>query len=374
MWRRFLHFGFIALATALGGCAHLRSANAPVPAPLATTDGGVPEDYVPPPAPDDLLKVTDPMREFVDRYVSRNAPGTQRLMDLANALLQPGLLGIQYDDVGTYTAEEMFRRRSGNCVSLSLLFVALAREVGLDARLQEVSVAPQWDRQRDVLVKYRHINVTGDVGRSSTYMMDFKPDLAPVRVDAHSLTDAEAFAHFYNNRASSYLLEGQLVAAHAWFMRAIELAPRSSFIWSNLALLYQRASQAEDGERLLRYALRLDPANVSAINNLAALLATEGRTQEADDLRVRAFKAQRRNPYYLLAMAERANAKGRPEEALSLLGRAIQLHSEETVFYESAARIARSLNRLELARGYEASADSLGGRAAEPSQRPRLEL
>jgi Flp pilus assembly protein TadD len=347
---------------------------APVPALLATTDGRVPENYVPPPAPDDLLKVTDPMRAFVDRYVSRNAPRTRRLMDLANALLQPGLLGIQYDDAGTYTAQEMFRRGSGNCVSLSLLFVALAREVGLDARFQQVSIAPQWDRQQDVLVRYRHINVTGDVSRANIYTMDFKPDLARVRLDAHSLTDAEAFAHFYNNRASSYLLEGQFVAAHAWFMRAIELAPRSSFVWSNFALLYQRAGQAEDAERLLRHALRLDPANVSAINNLATLLATAGRTEEADDLRVRAFKAQRRNPYYLLAMAERADAKGQPEEALNLLGRAIQLDSEETLFYETAARIARSLDRPELARRYEASADLLDSPAAEPSQRPRLDL
>jgi tetratricopeptide (TPR) repeat protein len=373
MVRGLLHGGVIAVTAVLGACASVRGFETPVPAPLAATAGPASAAFSAPPAPAELMSVTDGMREFLDRYVDPHAPRLRRLQDLANALLRPGLLGIQYDDLGTHSAEETFRLRSGNCMSLSLLFVALAREVGLDAHFEEVSIAPQWDRQRDLLLSFRHINVVGDVGRSTTYTMDFKPDLARARVDARHLSDAEAIAQFYNNRASEYLLDGRFAAAHAWYLRAIELAPRSSFVWSNLALLYGRTGQGAEGERLLRYALRLDPGNVSAINNLAALLESEGRTSEAGDLRVRAFKTQRRNPYYLLALAERADAQGRPGEALKLLGRAIRLDSGETLFYETAARIARALDDPDLARSYQASADALAS-AEMTSANPRLRL
>lgn len=371
--RALVTFIVVLSTAAVAACASLHPLETPVPAPLLTADNAPAATIESPPSPDAIMALTPEMRSFLDRYVRRDAAQHQRMRELAEALMHPGLLGMHYSPTGTHTAAETFRTRSGNCVSLSLLFVAMAREIGLDARFQEVKVAPQWDRQSGVLLNFRHINVVGDLGQFESYTMDFKPQLGQRRSGTRRLSDAEAIAQFYNNRGADYLIEGRLAEAHIWYLRAIDYAPRLSFLWSNLALLYQRTGQRAEAERLLRYAIRLDSQNTSAISNLANLLEAEGRKFEAEDLLARARRAQQRNPYYLYAMAERAVDLGQHEEALRLLDRAIALKPEDVSFYELAARAARELQDAQRALSYQASADALT-QASNVSTGPKIRL
>jgi len=371
--RALVTFIVVLSTAAIAACASLRPLETPVPAPLLTADNAPAATIESPPPPEAIMALTPEMRQFLYRYVRRDAPQAQRMRELAEALMHPGLLGIRYSPTGTHTAAETFRTRSGNCVSLSLLFVAMAREIGLDARFQEVKVAPQWDRQSGVLLNFRHINVIGDLGRLESYTMDFKPQLGQLRSGTRRLTDREAIAQFYNNRGADYLIEGRLAEAHTWYLRAIEYAPQLSYLWSNLAVLYQRTDQRTEAERLLHHAIRLDPQNTAAIGNLASLLEAEGRRLEAEDLMARARKAQQRNPYYLYAMAERAVDLGQHAEALQFLDRAIALKPEDALFYELAAKAARELQDPQRALSYEASADALT-QASQASTEPRARL
>ena len=52
-----------------------------------------------------------------------------------------------YDEI-TRTASETFRARRGNCLSFSNMFVAMARDVGLDVQFQEVEIPPDWTSTR----------------------------------------------------------------------------------------------------------------------------------------------------------------------------------------------------------------------------------
>ena len=82
----------------------------------------------------DVLALTPPMHEFLERYVLPYDSPRVRLSLLMLAVTDEGVLGFHYNPTQTFTAAEAFRRRSGNCVAFANLFLALAREAGLDAR------------------------------------------------------------------------------------------------------------------------------------------------------------------------------------------------------------------------------------------------
>ena len=53
-------------------------------------------------------------------------------------------LGITYDDQATSSVAEAYATRKANCLTFTLLFLALAREAGLNAYPQEVGETLDW--------------------------------------------------------------------------------------------------------------------------------------------------------------------------------------------------------------------------------------
>jgi transglutaminase-like putative cysteine protease len=51
---------------------------------------------------------------------------------------------LEYDAEETLNASEAFDRKSGNCLSLVLMTAAMARELGLDVRFQNVRMDDSW--------------------------------------------------------------------------------------------------------------------------------------------------------------------------------------------------------------------------------------
>ena len=85
---------------------------------------------------DPLLLVTPQMHDFVARYAPREMGPRARLLGLHEAVRGAGALGIGYNPVADGSAEQVFASGDANCLSFAHLFVALAREAGLDARYQ----------------------------------------------------------------------------------------------------------------------------------------------------------------------------------------------------------------------------------------------
>lgn len=317
----------------------------------------------PPRAAEDILALTEDMRVFVSRNVNRHVDVERRIRQLTSAVLHPGTLGIRYHDHMTRTAAETFDTANGNCLSLSMLFVALAREAGIDARFYEVNVVPEWTLAGDVVFAARHINVGGRISAGSTYVMDFSPYVARRELRRRMLSDDEAIAQYYNNVGANHLARGDLVAAYRQFTAGIALSPRTGFLWSNLSVVYSRNGQPEAAEAALRTAIAMDPGNTSAMTNLARVLRARGAAAEAEALDARVAGAQRENPYYQFALGERDLAEARFEAALERLQRAIALEPGEPLFYRKAAVAATELRQDALARDYGTMAARLDDEA-----------
>jgi Flp pilus assembly protein TadD len=307
----------------------------------------------------EVLTINDEMRAFVHRVVPGRASREDQMQRLARAVLHPGTLGLEYLEGATRTAEEAFDTANGNCLALSLLFVALAREAGLDARFYQVRVVPEWKLEGDVVFAARHINVGGRIGPRSTYVMDFSPYVVRRQLSRHRLTDEEAFAQYYNNLGADFIADGNLLSAYLHFRAGLELAPSLSYLWSNIAVVYSRNGQPEVAEKALRRAIALDANNTSAMTNLAGLFRASGREAEAEELVAEVERAQRRNPYYHYALGERAIAREDYLGALTLLRQAISLQPEEILFYERAAETAAQLDQRDVSETYRRKARQL---------------
>ena len=85
----------------------------------------------------------DDMQAFVKPLAIGDA--TSRLNRLLGGMRDHGLFDVAYTDAFTRSASGTFHDRKGNCLSYTMLFIALARAAGLDARFQVVEVPPSWN-------------------------------------------------------------------------------------------------------------------------------------------------------------------------------------------------------------------------------------
>ncbi|MEQ9568239.1 MAG: transglutaminase domain-containing protein, partial [Pseudomonadales bacterium] len=148
-----------ALALAVGACAaQPPGVQAPAISHAELLRGdrlGISRDAAPPPV--SLTAVNEDMRAFLRQHVPAGLGPTRTIELILQALLQDGLQ-LRYDNFRTFTAEEAFYQREGNCMSFTNLFVALAREAGVNARYQEVEIPPSWTADGDTWRYNLHIN------------------------------------------------------------------------------------------------------------------------------------------------------------------------------------------------------------------------
>lgn len=350
--------GAILLTLALAGCAsHPRTPERPPP----LLGHAIPAVEIP-----DFERVTPDMAAFLQRWVDGGTGREKRAWSLAWAVTDRNVLDFDYEPHVTLAPAETFSRRTGNCLSFSLMLVAMARHLGLDAWYQEVEVPPQWNAARDTLLVSMHINVVVPGGRGA-WVVDVSGQPATRTGHLRRIDDEEAWAQYLNNLGAAALTRHDLGTAYAWFAAAIQMAPKLSFVWSNLGVVYNRAGQTADAREAHRTALRIDPGNQVAANNLFILYEKEGDLEAAQRLRARVDEHRRRNPYYLYYLSAEALEQGRVADSRKMLEQAIELKDREYRFhYELARTLVRSGDiaaaRLSLDRAVElAPEDVLAG-------------
>lgn len=282
----------------------------------------------------ELVRMTPEMQAFARLHVDKNAPPHQRIRDLYYAMSgDADGLRIKYDSSGTLTAQQAFENRYANCLGFSALFVAMAREVGVDAYFQEVDVPAIWEQMSlDTLVQYRHINVE-TVLPSGSWVVDFRVDRFRESYPHRRLSDAEALAHYHSNLGMEQLIADNLPEAFLRIGMALNKAPENSSLWANMGIVHRRLGNYELSEASYLHALALNDSNHSAMRNLAVLYDEQHKTAQAEQLRKLSDATRLKNPYYRYALAQNAYFKGDYNDALELVNDALRQESKEHKFY-----------------------------------------
>lgn len=287
--------------------------------------------------------------EEARRWLAENVPvrkdDSAQLDVLLAELISADGLALVYERTFTGTADEVFHRRSANCLGFVNLFVALARERGLNAFFVLIEDQSLYDREGDLVLVSDHVAAGFRVG-GVLKLLDFSEagGPPPERHAVRRLTDLEALAKYYSNRGAEMLREGRARAALGWLEPAIRLAPHLAPTWVNLGVARRRTADLAGAEEAYRTALELDPASEEALQNLGALLKLKGEETEAFGLLALSGKLAAKNPFSFLALGDWSLEAGRMDDARRYYERALGVG---TANGEASA----ALGELEHARG-----------------------
>lgn len=290
----------------------------------------------------DILELSPQMARFLVRHVSPKQDPEARVYNLMDAILGHKKLGVIYEGTGTGTAIETFEKRRGNCLSFTILFVAMARHLGLDAYFQEVSEVISWDRRGEMVVRNQHMIVEVEV-KNGRQVVDFLPGAEKRYRSVRRITDERALAHFYNNLGVDILAEGDAALALAYFDRALAADQTFTYAWTNRGVAHRRLGDFEAAESGHLKALEIDKNEPAAMANLASLYLGAGLEEQAQPLLRQVENHLRRNPYHHFRQGASAARAGDLSAAIAHFKEAIRRMPEEPEFHAALADVlARS--------------------------------
>jgi len=294
------------------------------------------------PTADEAFALDAEMQEFVAPLKGIREP-RQRMQALIAALEARGMFSLDYAEV-TRTAPGTFHDRQGNCLSFTMLFVSLARAVGLSANYQSVVVPPTWSNDGQVVVA-NHVNTAVITGRGEETVVDF--NLRPYQSDHRSrrVNDSYALGLFYVNLGAEAMLRDNHAAALVYLREAARVRPDIAGIWVNLGVLYARHGRYEHAEASYLRALDVDADEPSAMTNLSLVYQALGEPKLAAEYLKRVQGYRERNPYYHFASATKAYEEQQFDVALTSLRKALRLKPDEGDFYELRGQVEAALGK-----------------------------
>ena len=348
---------------ALAGCA--AAPRAPVPAPLLWQDQAFAYDAaLVSVSKRDLFQLDAALLSKLTDPRIQNSSAQYRLNQLVSLLFEPETRDFSYSSNHSTIAAETWRRKSGDCLSLTVLSYSLAKALDMSVQMQEVRIPVVFDRRGSVEFLNRHVNllisgrsdgglyVKDGLMRSGDVIIDFEPQVAS-RKEGTALSDDGILARFYNNVAADNLARGDLPLAYAHFKAAVLADPGYSPSYSNLAQLYTRKGLLQSAEQLLLYAVALDDDSEIALRSLHQLLVSQGRESEASKYREILQARQEKDPYYWLGVGLHHLQEGNYEKAVNALERAQDLtrgfqevHRYLAIAYWRAGKRTQAKNQL----------------------------
>lgn len=305
---------------------------------LALSSPPPPPAVAEPPTSDQVMAVPPALRAQMDERVDgRSLSQQQRLDLLTSLLLDEGGLELVYDEGANGTVEQSWRTGRVNCLSFTLLFVALARELDLQAHVQEIEQVLVWYQREGTIYTANHVNAGVRIG-GRLHTVDIARDAIMARHDPKPVSDQRALALFYNNLAMALLVRGQTDAADAHMRLALELEPDYVPVLNNLGVLRLRAGDLHGAENAYFRALEIAPRYTSTLFNLAQLYHLQGRESEAIAFQRRLERSRRNDPFHQFLAAIDRESRGDYEGAVAHYLRAVRLHRSEHRFHFGLAR------------------------------------
>lgn len=293
----------------------------------------------PVPAPPEQVMAMPPALQarLHDEVLADHPSQSQRLERLAHFMFDARGLGMTYQESATYTVEGAYDTRKANCLAFTMLFLALAREAGLDAYPQEIRQTLSWYQEGDIVYRNSHVNAAVRIG-GRQFAVDVAGDSVIARDQPIPVSDARLLSHYYNNLAVELLAHGQTAPAAQYIATALQLDPSHAPHWSNAGVIRLRNGDARAAEEAYERALSLDPDEPGALFNMAGLAQRQGDSRREADYRRRLATVQRKDPFHQVLQAIQYERVGDYAQAIKHYRRAIRLHPDEHRFYSALAR------------------------------------
>lgn len=229
----------------------------------------------------------------------------------------------------TYTAQESFENKAGNCLSLAILSVAYAKLVDVEVKFDLVSSSPVYLQEQNVDLVSNHVRTKllaqkpkdGNyyIGRDGAII-----DYFPVRNSRieNSINEEHFISLYYQNLAAEELkkenYEKAINIAKAGFL----ISPNNLHLANIIAVSFVKQHQYSKGEDIYDLALAVDPDDLQLLSNSLILANKVGNKRKADQLSVKIDNSKDPSPFRWLEMGNLAFEQQDIEKALRYFKRA----------------------------------------------------
>jgi tetratricopeptide (TPR) repeat protein len=314
-----------------------------------------------------LFALDDAMRTMVNEKLMPEEDLKKRAKLLIDNFFEEGDISVNYNRGSNISAIEAYHTKQANCLSLTIMSYALAKEAGFDVKLQDVEIPENWVRKGEYSLQEGHVNLVllrpklkkdlliDKVNFSRTtkhkpiVTIDFDPFVVKASFKRKTITPTMITAMFYVNKGAEHLVQKEYEHAYAYFRGATELAPSFSAPWVNIGILHSINNNIERAEASYRYALSIDDQNYSAMKNLIALLSKQDRAGEVSVIEKKLQQKRLLNPYYYALLADEAFYRDEYQLAIKHYRHAIRLNKKEHVFYFGLAKVYYEMDNFKQA-------------------------
>ncbi|WP_339723469.1 tetratricopeptide repeat protein [uncultured Paraglaciecola sp.] len=314
----------------------------------------------------DIFELNDEAKAFAKSAVKGILKPEEQISALVHHVFSRSDLNLLYRADANTVASQTFQNKAANCLSMSIMTYALAKELGFDVRFQDIEIPEYWTMREGQSLLNRHINLQIIPRKKNRihfhfvtrgYEVDFDAQATRQHFPKTLLKRRQVVAMFHNNNGADALIKKDYVKAYAYFRTAIMQSPDLSSALANLGYLYRLTGHYQFSENAYLQAIKKDKTNLSAWRNLSHLYRYMGLDQKAQEIVNRVADKRAGNPFFHINLGDIAFEKQQLQKALSHYQRALQLDRSyhEVYFglgktYFELGNIQRSQHYLKLAK------------------------
>ena len=282
---------------------------------------------------DELFALTiDQQQQFFAYYRKKLSKGEKSHLIVADYLSKYLSNFTYYGE--NYTATQTMALKKGNCMSLAIFSVALARLVGVEFDFREVTSIPIFEQKNNVLLSSSHVQTrlfdptfVQDEDRITivrpSIVIDYFPNNNNIR--GQYLSYQQFLSLYYQNIAADALVAGNLDVAFANAYIANKYDIHSDKALNILAVVHRRKGDYVTAEKIYVAAIEHDVESISVLSNYAVLLENSNRHTEAIVIKEKMAELDDPNPYSWLEQAYIYKATGKYRLAINTYERVINM-------------------------------------------------
>jgi tetratricopeptide (TPR) repeat protein len=313
----------------------------------------------------EIFELNDEAKAFAQSAIRGVSKPKEQIQALVQHIFSRSDLNLLYRAEANTVANQTFRNRAANCLSMSIMTYALANELGFSVRFQDIEIPEYWTIREGQSLLNGHINLQ-ILPRSRRKRTQFLTQGFEVDFDAQATREHfpktllklnQVVAMFHNNNGGDALLKKDYVKAYAYFRSAFLQSPNLSSVLTNLGYLYRLIGQYELAEKTYLWAIKKNKENLTAWRNLSYLYRYMGHAEKANNIESRVTRQRLENPFFHINRGDKALEKQQWQIALKHYQRALKLDkSNHEVFfglgktYFELGDIKRSYHYLKLAK------------------------
>ncbi len=256
------------------------------------------------------FEISDEMKDFVEK----NTRAYQTPEAVFNSIVDSIFSSTEpviYDERKTHTAIETFETRTGNCLSLTNMFIAMSRYARLDTFFIEVLDHMAWTSDGDIIMNNGHIiagmnfyklKMRGGVP-SGYITVDFYPSRPKTYRHLEAIDDLLAIVYFYNNLGVELLRNNETDRAIILFENILRLNKASDKVYNNLGVSYSKKRDFQKAYECYENGFKHNDKNISILTNLVFLSEFLQKDESFAFYSIKLEEIKNTNPYYFLQKA-----------------------------------------------------------------------